>query len=186
MPKVEVAPLAEAQIEVAARALALAFQDDPLQSYILPDPEERARRSPAHLSALLRFGHLFGEAYATRGTAEGAAVWQPPGVEMTPERAVSAGLDRLAALIGPDALERLGRVLDYLEAVHRRDMPPEHWYLMLVGVLPERQGQGVGHALLQPVLNRPTQPGCPATWTPPSPRICPFTRSSASVSRWRR
>ena len=46
MPTVAVAPLTEAQIEDAGRALALAFQDDPLQCYVLPDPEERARRSP--------------------------------------------------------------------------------------------------------------------------------------------
>jgi GNAT superfamily N-acetyltransferase len=154
MPGIEVVPLAEAQLEEAARALALAFQDDPLQSYVLPDPEERALRSPGHFLTLLRFGHLFGEVYTTRGTPEGAAIWQPPGADVTPERAVSAGFDRLSTLIGADALQRLGKVLDYLEAVHRRDVPPEHWYLMVVGVAPPRQGQGVGRALLQPILDR--------------------------------
>src|SRR4051794_36058942 len=136
MSTIEVVPLAEAQIEDAAQALALAFQDDPLQSYVLPDPEERALRSPGHFSTLLRFGHLFGEVYTTPGTPESAAIWQPPGVEMTPKSAASAGLNRLPALIGADAMERLGRVLDYLESVHRRDVPPEHWYLMVAGVAP--------------------------------------------------
>jgi ribosomal protein S18 acetylase RimI-like enzyme len=174
MPNIEVVPLAEAQIEDAGRALALAFQDDPLQSYVLPDPEERALRSPAHFSALIRFGHLFGEVYTTQGTPEGAAVWQPPGAEMTPERAVSAGLNRLPTLIGADAVERLGRVLDYLEAVHRRDVPPEHWYLMVVGVVPARQGQGVGRALLQPILNRADSAGLPCYLDTAQPQNVPF------------
>jgi GNAT superfamily N-acetyltransferase len=174
MPSMEVVPLAEAQLEDAGRALALAFQDDPLQSYVLPDPEQRVLRSPAHFAALLRFGHLFGEVYTTTATPEGAAIWQPPGVEVTPERAVSAGLDRLPAHIGADAMERLGRVLDYLEASHRRDVPPEHWYLMIVGVVPARQGQGVGRALLQPVLNRADSASLPCYLDTAQPRNLPF------------
>jgi len=160
-PSIEVAPLVEAQLEDAGRALALAFQDDPLQSYVLPEPEERALRSPAHFTTLIRYGHLFGEVYTTQGTPEGAAVWQPPGAEMTPERAASAGLNRLPTLIGAEAVERLGRVLDYLEAAHRREVPPEYWYLMIVGVVPARQGQGVGRALLQPILDRADAAGLP-------------------------
>jgi ribosomal protein S18 acetylase RimI-like enzyme len=174
MSNIEVLPLAEAQLEDAARALALAFQDDPLQSYVLPDPEERALRSPAHFSTLLRYGHLFGEAVTTQGTPEGAAIWQPPGVDVTPERAVGSGLNRLLTLIGADALQRLGRVLDYLEAVHHRDLPPDHWYLMVVGVVPARQGQGVGRALLQPILNRADSAGLPCCLDTAQPQNVPF------------
>jgi GNAT superfamily N-acetyltransferase len=174
MPTIEVAPLAEAQLEDAGRALALAFQDDPLQSYVLPDPEERARRSPAHFATFIRYGHLFGEVYTTPGTPEGAAIWQPPGAAITPERAVSAGLNRLSTLIGADALERLGRVLDYREAVHHRDLPSEHWYLMLVGVVPVQQRQGVGRALLQPILNRADSAGLWCFLDTAQPQNVPF------------
>jgi GNAT superfamily N-acetyltransferase len=174
MSDIEAVPLTEAQLEEAARALALAFQNDPLQSYVLPDPEERAVRSPAHFSTLLRFGRIFGEVYTTPGTPQGAAVWQPPGVEVTPESAVSAGFDRLPAHIGADAMNRLGRVLDYLEAVHRRDLSPEQWYLMIVGVAPARQGHGVGRALLQPVLSRTDSAGMPCYLDTSQQRNLPF------------
>ena len=36
---------------------------------------------------------------------------------------------------------------------HHRDLPP-HWYLLYIGTCPERQGQGLGSALLQAVLDR--------------------------------
>jgi GNAT superfamily N-acetyltransferase len=174
MPNIGAVPLDEAQLDDAARALALAFQNDPLQSYVLPDPEERALRSPAHLATLLLYGHLFGEVTTTQGTPEGAAVWQPPGAEITPERAVSAGFDRLSTLIGAEALQRLGRVLDYLEAVHRRDVPPEHWYLLIVGVAPAQQGQGVGRALLQPMLDKADAAGLPCYLDTAQPLAVPF------------
>ena len=74
MAEIEVVNLSESQIEDAGRALALAFQSDPLQTYVLPDSRVRAERSPAHFAALLRYGHLFGEVFTTRGAPVGAAV----------------------------------------------------------------------------------------------------------------
>lgn len=37
---------------------------------------------------------------------------------------------------------------------HHRDVPPAHWYLMVVGVSPEACGQGLGRALTEPIINR--------------------------------
>ena len=124
MVEIEVVNLSESQIEDAGRALALAFQSDPLQMYVLPDSWERAERSPAHFSALLRYGRLFGEVFTTSGAPVGAAVCFPPdGWEVTPERAVRAGLDQLPAIMGADAVERFDHVRPFLEPFHRRDVP---------------------------------------------------------------
>ena len=51
-----IVPLREADVPVAAAALARAFMDDPLQTYVVPDPAERARKSPHHFEPLLRYG----------------------------------------------------------------------------------------------------------------------------------
>lgn len=40
-------------------------------------------------------------------------------------------------------------------------MPAESWYLSILGVSPERQGQGVGAALLQPTLAEADARGVP-------------------------
>src|SRR5258706_6868028 len=99
VPEIGTVRLPAAGIEAAGRAPALAFQDDPLQTYVLPDAKERARLSPAHFTALVRYGHLFGEVFTTGGSPEGVAVWLPPGGwEMTPDRAAEAGIDQLPAL----------------------------------------------------------------------------------------
>jgi GNAT superfamily N-acetyltransferase len=162
MAEIKVVNLSEPQIEDAGRALALAFQADPLQSYALPDSRERAECSPAHFAALLRYGHLFGEVFTTSGAPVGAAVCLPPGAwEVTPERAAQAGLDQLPVLMGADAVERFNHVLAFLEPFHRRDVQSKHWYVMVVGVIPARHGQGFGRALLRPVLDRADAEGLP-------------------------
>jgi hypothetical protein len=65
MARPTIVRLAEQDVSAAAAALARAFQDDPLQTYVFPDPVERAARSPAHFAPLLRYGLLFGEVLTT-------------------------------------------------------------------------------------------------------------------------
>jgi GNAT superfamily N-acetyltransferase len=151
--KVVAGALEEAQIVAAGRTLASAFHDDPLQMYVFPDPEERAQRSPAQFSTLVRQGCLFGEVFTTAGMT-GFSAWMPPGQVTTFEQASQAGFHELPRLMGKVAFERLGRVLDYLSDAHRQGLPAEHWYLMIVGVLPDQRGRGHGQALLEPIMAR--------------------------------
>ena len=115
--------LGDTQLNDAATALSRAFFDDPLQTYMLPDPDERMRLSPPFFSRIIRYGQLFGEVYTTPATPRAAAVWLPPGqTEMTPERMEQAGLFELPAIVG-DAFDRFGGVMDFLEPFHTRDAP---------------------------------------------------------------
>lgn len=161
-PLFEIVPLREADLAAAAAVLARAFQDDPLQTYTLPDPEERAALSPALFAAALRYGLLFGEVLTTAGSPAGAAVWLgPDGWDITPERAAAAGLDRLGGEIGEDAAERFFSALAAAEPFHRSAVPSAHWYVMVVGIVPEAQGTGLGRALLEPIIDRAGAAGQP-------------------------
>ena len=150
----EVVPLREADVPAAAAALARAFYNDPLQVYTLPDPAEREERSPALFSAALRYGLLFGEVLTTPGL-EGVAIWIAPDAwDITEERAAAAGFDRLPIEMGADATERFFSVLAIGDEPHRRDVRPDHWWVMVLGVAPEAQGKGLARALLNPIMNR--------------------------------
>lgn len=167
--------LRDHDVAAAAQALARAFHDDPLQSYVFPDPAERAARSPAHFAPLLRYGLQFGEVLTTAGNPAGAAVWLGPTAwEVTPERAAAAGLDELPNTLGPDAAERFFSALAAIEPYHHRDVPPAHWYLMVVGVAPEAQGRGVGQALLQPLMDRAEAAGQPCYLETAQPKNVAF------------
>ncbi|HEX5632969.1 MAG TPA: GNAT family N-acetyltransferase [Gemmatimonadales bacterium] len=154
--------LTEHQIPDAAAALARAFMDDPLQTYTFPSAAERARMSPAHFEPLLRLGVRYGEVLTTPGEPMGAAVWLgPDSGEMTPERLAAAGLDRLSDFIGEAPAARFQHVLGFAEPFHARAITGPHWYLMVIGVDPAVKSQGVGTALIRPILARADAQGVP-------------------------
>jgi GNAT superfamily N-acetyltransferase len=76
--------------------------------------------------------------------------------------------------MGKAAFERFGRVLDYLSEAHREAMPAEHWYLVVVGVLPERQGHGHGRALLKPIMTQADATGVPIRLDTAQPKVKTF------------
>lgn len=122
--------------------------DDPLQTYVFPDPGQRALKSPAHFEAILRYGVMFGEVYGA-GDLSGAVVWLTPGnTAVTPEKAEQAGLDKLPELLGEDATRRFFEVMDFLDPYHLGDIPEPHWYTMVIGVDPSSMGKGVGKSLM--------------------------------------
>ncbi len=170
------APLLENQIEQAGDLFARAFQDDPLNVYALPDARERERLNPTYFSAFVRYGHLAGEVWATEGSLDGVAVWIPPnnGVQIPPDLADRAGISALPSILGVEAVDRKREVFDHLDRLHERDAEDPHWYLMFIGVEPNRQRQGVGSALLRPVLSRADSDGRPCYLETFQPTNVPF------------
>ena len=142
------------QIEEAGRVLARAFDDDPLMSYIEPDLDRQRRLLPWLFSAACRMGHLYGTVHTSDDIA-GAAIWLSNGqTGLHPVRMLRSGMVLMPFKVGFGAFGRVMRTLNTLEKLHKGAVPPEHWYLSVLGVEPDRQGQGVGGALLQPVLAR--------------------------------
>ena len=170
-----IVPLQRAQLTEASEALSRAFHNDPLQQYVLPDNQDRRRLSPLHFQPILEYGLQFGEVLVTDGSVKGVAVWLPPGsTEVSEDRAASAGLDRVAETIGEAAAARFFSTLEYLDPFHVSDAPEPHWYTMVVGVDPSAQGQGLGRALLQPVLDRAQASGHPCYLETAQPENVPF------------
>ena len=152
----EITRLREADLPAAAEMLSRAFYNDPLQIHTLPDAAERAARSPALFAAALRYGLLFGEVLTPAGSPPaGVAICIGPDAwDITPERAAAAGFDQLPHTLGAEATERFFTALAAGDAPHRRDVRPDHWWVMVLGVAPEAQGTGLARALLQPVMDR--------------------------------
>jgi GNAT superfamily N-acetyltransferase len=144
--------------------LAAALHDDPVMAWVLPDETRRRVRLRGIMelfaSRFQRHGHnRINEA----GT--GAAVWAPPGATFSPEEDLrfEAGLVTASAA----DLSRLGALVELLDE-HRPAEP--HHYLSLHGVIPDRQGAGIGSALLRSVLDGADRHGVPAYLEATSPR----------------
>ena len=146
--------VSEGDLARVAGMLARAFQDDPEMVYALPDASERARVLPWLIGTNVRYGHQFGEVYATIA-GEGAAIWLPPGATtFTAGRMLRAGMFAAPLRLRWSALRRLAAMGGRAARMHQRYAPRAHWYLAQIGVEPESQGQGAGSALLRAMLSR--------------------------------
>lgn len=54
----EIVQLAPWQIRHAGRVWSLAFQDDPMMRYVVPNPQQRARVLPAYLVSVVPYCQL--------------------------------------------------------------------------------------------------------------------------------
>jgi GNAT superfamily N-acetyltransferase len=129
--------------------LARAFFDDAIARHVLPDDALRARRLPAvyrlHFGVCMRLGTCH-----TNEGRDGAALWLGPGaypLSLYQYLRVMPGMTRA---LGFRNVPRALRVLDHLDRMHPSGRT--FWYLAVLGVAPRRQGEGIGRALIQPIL----------------------------------
>ena len=165
------------RIPEASAVLARAFQNDPLQSYVFPDEEQRRALSPAHFEPIVRFGYLAAEVWAVGDPIAAAAIWCPPsGGSIDDSLLEHAGFSRLPLLIGEEPLRRFNQMLHHVEPFRHADVPGPHWYLMVIGVDSARQGQGLGGLLVEHGLRKADAEGVPCYLETCQPANVPFYR----------
>jgi ribosomal protein S18 acetylase RimI-like enzyme len=138
--------------------LARAYLHDPQFVYVLPDEGERLRRSPWFFAAVLRYSAAVGTLLAADG---GVAILIPPGGH-TPSlsRMLRSGLIAAPLRLGPGALGRLTAFATATRELRARVVQGPFWYVGGIGVEPERQGEGIGTALMDELGRRAGVPLC--------------------------
>jgi ribosomal protein S18 acetylase RimI-like enzyme len=140
---VPIRPAGPDRVETLAATFARAFLDDPIVRWPLPDAPDVADRVRRVFATI--YGQLADEGVIWEaGDAAGFAVWIPAGAAEEMFDGDTSVLSSLSALTADDAARY--RVLwDWIEA----RVPDDVWYLDAIGVEPERQGRGVGAALIR-------------------------------------
>ncbi|MFJ6635724.1 GNAT family N-acetyltransferase [Streptomyces sp. NPDC091376] len=146
----------ESDRETVVRLLDEAFMHDPVSSWVFPDEAHRRRVHGVFLGVFLEAALAEGRVdMAEDGTA--AALWlQVPADAPEEEDDTPA---RMREIADPDneRAELVGRLTGAAHPTGRA-----HEYLLLIAVSPERQGEGLGTALLAPALERCDREGLPA------------------------
>ncbi|MCW2979476.1 MAG: puromycin N-acetyltransferase [Solirubrobacterales bacterium] len=146
-----------ADVAPLARAVAAAFEDDPIFGWLLPNKRRRPDK-------LLRFFALELESVVLpSGTAwmspeaSGTCLELPPGNWRMPLRTQALHAPQFAAALG----RALPRALITITQMERRHLRDPHFYVPYVGVAPEGQGAGLGTKLLGKTLERANTAGLP-------------------------
>jgi GNAT superfamily N-acetyltransferase len=133
-----------------AGVLSRAFFDDPAFRWWIPDDERRRRTLPGFFEFDTNVQLGYDEVYVD-GDRAGVALWVPPSDDPPDEAEAEELGRRIAEMVSVDEAGRVFELLALFEEHHPHE---PHYYLDFMGVEPARQGQGIGSALMAPVLER--------------------------------
>ncbi len=144
--------------ELVVRLLDRAFQDDPVSGWVFPGNEYRRRTHPALMAAFTDIVLADGRIDVTEDGAA-CALWMSVPADAHDEEDGEDGPARLREAVDPgnERVELIGRLTQDIHPSGRA-----HEYLWMIGVTPERQGEGLGTALITSVLDRCDRDGLPA------------------------
>ncbi|PZS35854.1 MAG: hypothetical protein DLM58_02925 [Pseudonocardiales bacterium] len=150
----------DADTAEVGRLLAISFHQDPGPVWWFPDDASRTDAAEPLFTANARLAVALGDGLLSE-TRDAAALYLPPGTEITDEAVAAAALPEVLAGYGAETTGQLGRFLATLGGMHVAAMPGPHWQLFFLGVDPAVQGTGLGVALVDEVNMRALRDGVP-------------------------
>ncbi len=140
-----------------AAALADAFVDDPVFTWLLPGSLRRQARLRTMFAAEMeQYVVPNGTVWTTPGY-DGAVTELPPGAWEMPKSATGKEALKWMRAFG----RRLPLAIRVQHAMAERHLRESHFYVRTVGVRTALQRQGVGSALMRPTLERADSAGLP-------------------------
>lgn len=150
-------------LDQAVDVISLAFVNDPLCAYMLPNLHTR-------LKTLKKFFHAYGTIYI--GNRRGYGVGEPlKGVSFWLEPSqqdISVSIKSLSIFIPilfthyPIGYFHSRTILKRTDQLHQKYASEAHYYLDNLAVLPAEQGKGISSQLIRPVLARADAQDLPA------------------------
>jgi ribosomal protein S18 acetylase RimI-like enzyme len=136
----------------ASDILEQAFYTDPLLNFIYGDTINEPGRLNWFFRVTFRLVALYGACIST-DEKDGVLMMLPPDqTKMTIDKMYKSGLLAAPFKMGWASFSRMMTFMEFAEKEHKAATSFDHYYLMTVGVLPARQGIGVGKKLMTKAL----------------------------------
>lgn len=147
--------------ERLGRSLATAFSNAPDYSYILADHADRVEALSWFFGSFAaRLALRYGSIHVTEDCSAGILVFAP-GQSPSPMALLQAGVLSFPARFGLKSTWRAFALGIYMERQRLALAPTPHWYVLAVGVSPQKQGRGIGYDLVTRVIRRAEADGVP-------------------------
>ena len=96
----------------------------------------------------------YGELFIPDTHMHGVSVWSKPiDIRTESERKISKNSFILVNM-GQDSFDTYAEIIEFMSLKASEIIPPDAWYLSIVGLKPGFQGQGLGSTLINPVLEK--------------------------------
>jgi ribosomal protein S18 acetylase RimI-like enzyme len=139
-------------IDWAAKVLEQAFYKDPMLNFIYGDTINIPGKLNSFFRATFRLAASYGDCFST-AEKDGVLMMLPPDkTKMTIGMMYKSGMLAAPFKMGWASFSRMMTFMEFSEKEHKAATSSDHYYLMTVGVVPERQGQGVGKKLMTRAL----------------------------------
>jgi ribosomal protein S18 acetylase RimI-like enzyme len=136
----------------ASEILRQAFHTDPLLNFIYGDTINAPGKLNWFFRVTFRLAALYGECFST-AEKDGVLMMLPPDqTKMTLGKMYKSGFLAAPFKMGWASFSRMMTFMDFAEKEHKAATAIDHYYIMTVGVLPERQGMGIGKKLMTKAL----------------------------------
>ena len=152
--------------ELAIAPLVLAFANDPAVRWMFPDPHQYRTFFPRFVRAFAGKAFVHATAQVLDGH-RGTALWLPAGIAPDEDELIPL----LQETVAPARLDELLAVFEQMAAHHPAE---RHWHLALLGIDPRHQRQGLGSALIEPLLATFDLDGMTAYLEASAPENVPF------------
>jgi len=151
--QIEIIKLDPLQINRASEVLSASFFDYPMFTFYFPDPQRRTRYLPWYFKNILRTALRYG-AVNTTPDVSGVIFTLPPGhTKISIWEYIQCGFLLTSFMLGFRNYKRSMECEDFVGATQIELMKNRpHYYLWGLAVDPRQKAQGIGAALMQPLL----------------------------------
>ena len=149
-------------IHLAGQVAARAYFEAEDFSTSTKDPSKQMKFLTKLMNITFQISVKFGSVYATSKVLEGVAAWLPHDkAKMTAWGILRSGAFRSAIRLGSKLASKMDSVFSVLDEDREENLQAPYFYLSVIGVGPEFQGQGFGGLLIKKLLQQADEAGYP-------------------------
>ncbi|WP_299918412.1 GNAT family N-acetyltransferase [uncultured Roseobacter sp.] len=172
----EIVRVTEGTSEACSKVLAETFQDHPLSKWMFRSEANRHKKLLFLSRGLLRCVLHRAEVMTTPDCEACFVYLTPSQAEPSDWEYVKSGWWKAPFKLRLDEIARLMRFNGRLGDLHGRLMPEAHFYLLVMGVKPELQGQGLGQKMMELLLEQADRRSMPVYVETQTQRVLPLLR----------
>ena len=130
-----------------------------MENSVSGGPARRREAMLRYYDYSMREARKYGKLHRPNGDALGVSIWSRPVNGEMSKQIANEKKAFLREQMGDASLAKYAQITGFMAEHTATVVPPDSWYLSIVGISPPFQGQGLGGTLIQPILDRTDELG---------------------------